>query len=134
MGRVDSALSLWLWQAGAHESKRAPSEIRHGAVSLAGLGSAPPALKPSGEVSSWGRPGPFWASGGGAAAVSGIPSPNWANDDAASFGEGIARSTTCPCRAPLQLECRETLIVIRCSHCAKIAEHYQIYPEPFCEA
>ena len=44
-------------------------------------------------------------------------------------GEMIARSTVCGCRAPLTLELRDTLVVIRCSHCQRLAELHSVVPE-----
>jgi hypothetical protein len=59
--------------------------------------------------------------------MSGLPAPNWNDDDAATFGEGVARCSRPTCRAPLVLVSVLTLLVIRCGHCGRLVEHHSIF-------
>jgi hypothetical protein len=58
--------------------------------------------------------------------MSGMLGPNWAEDDAATFGEQVARCALARCRAPLVMVTSPVLVVFRCSM-GHIAELHNIF-------
>jgi hypothetical protein len=55
--------------------------------------------------------------------------PNWAADDAASFGEGVARCQRPGCNSPMELACGDTIIFVRCQHARHVKEIHLVYAE-----